>query len=106
MKVIFNKNPTEIGSIYSGQEEIYSKHLLELNKRCFEEKDVYIFREVLGKNLKLFQGGNDALISFLVNILTIINYAIDNDYKIRISSYNAGIDFLMAKKQYLGSVEK
>jgi hypothetical protein len=32
VKVIFNKNPTEIGNIYSGQEAIYSKHLLELNK--------------------------------------------------------------------------
>lgn len=44
VKVIFNKNPTEIKSIYSMQETIYSKHLLELNKQCFEEKDgIYYF---------------------------------------------------------------
>ena len=44
VKVIFTKNPTEISSVYSGQEAIYSKHLLELNKQCFEEKDgVYYF---------------------------------------------------------------
>lgn len=39
VKVIFSKNPTEISSFYSGQEAIYSKHLLELNKQCFEEKE-------------------------------------------------------------------
>ena len=39
VKVIFNKNKTEISSFYSGQEAIYSKHLLELNKQCFEEKE-------------------------------------------------------------------
>jgi hypothetical protein len=39
VKVIFNKNPSEIGNIYSGQEENYSKHLLEQNKKCFEQKD-------------------------------------------------------------------
>lgn len=39
VKVIFSKNPTEISSFYSGQEAIYSKHLLELNKLCFEEKE-------------------------------------------------------------------
>jgi hypothetical protein len=44
VKVIFTKNPTEITSVYSGQEAIYSKHLLELNKHCFEEKDgIYYF---------------------------------------------------------------
>lgn len=39
VNVIFNKNPTEISNFYSGQEAIYSRHLLELNKQCFEEKD-------------------------------------------------------------------
>jgi hypothetical protein len=39
VKVIFIKNPSEIGNIYSGQEENYSKHLLEQNKKCFEQKD-------------------------------------------------------------------
>lgn len=44
VKVIFTKNPTEISSVYSGQEAIYSKHLLELNKQCFEEKEgIYYF---------------------------------------------------------------
>lgn len=44
VKVIFNKNPTEIGNIYSGQEATYSKHLLEHNKHCFEQKDgIYFF---------------------------------------------------------------
>lgn len=44
VKVIFKNNPTEISNIYSGQEEIYSKHLLELNKQCFEEKEgIYYF---------------------------------------------------------------
>jgi hypothetical protein len=44
VKVIFIKNPSEISSIYSGQEAIYSKHLLELNKQCFEEKEgIYYF---------------------------------------------------------------
>lgn len=44
VKVIFTKNPTEISSVYSGQEAIYLKHLLELNKQCFEEKEgIYYF---------------------------------------------------------------
>lgn len=44
VKVIFNKNPAEIGSVYSGQEAIYSKHLLERNKQFFEQKEgIYYF---------------------------------------------------------------
>jgi hypothetical protein len=44
VKVIFNKNPTEISNVYSGQEAIYAKHLLEHNKQCFEEKQgIYYF---------------------------------------------------------------
>lgn len=39
VKVIFDNNPTEVKSIYNGQEVIYSKNLFELNKQCFEEKD-------------------------------------------------------------------
>jgi hypothetical protein len=39
VKVIFDKNPTDIKSNYIGQENKYSKHLIELNKKCFEEKD-------------------------------------------------------------------
>ncbi len=44
IKVIFDKNPTDIKNNYIGQEDIYSKHLIEQNKQCFEEKDgVYYF---------------------------------------------------------------
>lgn len=44
VKLIFDKNPTDIKSHYIGQEGIYSKHLLELNKDCFEEKNgTYFF---------------------------------------------------------------
>jgi hypothetical protein len=44
VKVIFNKNPSEIGNIYSDQEAIYSMHLLQRNKQCFEQKDgIYYF---------------------------------------------------------------
>jgi hypothetical protein len=39
VKLIFDMNPTDIRNHYIGQEGIYSKHLLELNKGCFEEKD-------------------------------------------------------------------
>ena len=56
VKVIFNKNPTEIGSIYSGQEAIYSKHLIELNKQCFEEKDgLYYFTKDTIKHIPTFK---------------------------------------------------
>ncbi|MBK9564532.1 MAG: hypothetical protein IPO37_04910 [Saprospiraceae bacterium] len=44
VKLIFNKNPSEIGKIYIGQEAIYTKDLLERNKQCFEEKNgIYYF---------------------------------------------------------------
>jgi hypothetical protein len=44
VKLIFDKNPTDIKSHYIGQERIYSNHLLELNKDCFDEKDgIYFF---------------------------------------------------------------
>jgi hypothetical protein len=56
VKVIFNKNPTEIGSIYSGQEAIYSKQLIELNKQCFEEKDgLYYFTKDTIKHIPTFK---------------------------------------------------
>jgi len=42
--VIFDKNPTDIKKRYEGQKELYSKHLFDLNKDCFEEKNnSYIF---------------------------------------------------------------
>jgi hypothetical protein len=43
VKVIFDENPTEIKSNYAGQMEAYSKHLLELNKECFEKKEGIIY---------------------------------------------------------------
>ena len=56
VKVIFNKNPTEIGNIYSGQEAIYSKRLIELNKQCFEEKDgLYYFTKDTIKHIPTFK---------------------------------------------------
>lgn len=44
VKVIFDKNPTDIGSKYKGQETLYAKQIIEQNKNCFEEKDgLYLF---------------------------------------------------------------
>lgn len=39
VKIIFDKNPTDIGSKYKGQEALYTKQIIERNKNCFEEKD-------------------------------------------------------------------
>jgi hypothetical protein len=56
VKVIFNKNPTEIGNVYSGQEAIYSKLLLERNKHCFEQKDgIYYFIKDTIKQIPSFK---------------------------------------------------
>jgi hypothetical protein len=44
VKTIYDKNPTDIKNNYTGQEENYGKHLIELNKNCFEENNgVYYF---------------------------------------------------------------
>jgi hypothetical protein len=60
VKVIFNKNPTDIGSIYSGQEAIYSKHLLERNKQCFEEKDgIYYFAKDTIRQIPSYKKNNE-----------------------------------------------
>lgn len=60
VKVIFNKNPTEIGSIYSGQEATYSKKLIELNKQCFEEKEgVYFFKNDTIKQIPSYKKNNE-----------------------------------------------
>lgn len=56
VKVIFNKNPTEIGSVYSAQEAIYSKQLLARNKQCFEQKDgIYYFIKDTIKQIPSFK---------------------------------------------------
>lgn len=56
VKVIFNKNPTEIGSVYSAQEAIYSKQLLARNKHCFEQKDgIYYFIKDTIKQIPSFK---------------------------------------------------
>jgi hypothetical protein len=39
VKLIFEKNPTDIKKHYENQIEIYSKKIIELNNNCFEEKD-------------------------------------------------------------------
>ncbi len=45
VKIIFEKNPSEIKSHYTGQESFYQEHILKLNKECFEEKDgTYYFK--------------------------------------------------------------
>lgn len=60
VKVIFTKNPTEIGSNYAGQEDIYSKHLLELNKKSFEEKEgVYLFTNDTIKQIPSYKRNNE-----------------------------------------------
>ena len=56
VKVIFDKNPTDIKSNYAGQEDIYSKHLIELNKQCFEEKDgLYYFTKDTIRHIPTFK---------------------------------------------------
>lgn len=49
VKIIFEKNPTEIKSKYSGQELLYSNKLLELNKNCFEGKngETYFIKDTI-----------------------------------------------------------
>lgn len=86
-------------------EELLKKHpipesLLPIFRDRFEEKDVYIYRNFLGKRLKLFQGGNDALISFLISLLNIIDYAINKNRKIIIMRCNTHMEFLVVKKAY------
>lgn len=56
VKVIFDKNPTEIGRVYSGQERIYSRQIIERNKQCFEQKDgIYYFTKDTIKNIPSFK---------------------------------------------------
>ena len=60
VKVIFSKNPTEISSFYSGQEEIYSKHLLELNRQCFEEKEgIFYFEKDTIRQIPSYKKNNE-----------------------------------------------
>ncbi len=56
VKVIFDLNLSLIGDIYDGQEEIYSKQLIELNKNCFEEKKgVYYFTKDTLKEIPTYK---------------------------------------------------
>lgn len=42
--LIFKTNPNDIKKIYTGQEEIYGKVLIEKNKDCFQDRDgIYYF---------------------------------------------------------------
>lgn len=60
VKVIFNENPTDIGSIYSGQETIYSKHLIKLNKQCFEEKEgIFYFAKDTIRQIPSYKKNNE-----------------------------------------------
>ncbi len=43
VKIIFEKNPTDIKKHYENQLELYSKKITEQNKNCFEEKDSVIY---------------------------------------------------------------
>lgn len=49
VKIIFNMNPSDIKSHYDGQDSIYSKHLFDLNKDCFENREgiLYFSRDTL-----------------------------------------------------------
>lgn len=60
VKVIYSKNPTEISTIYSDQETNYSKHLLNLNKQCFEEKDgIFYFVKDTIRQIPSYKKNND-----------------------------------------------
>ncbi|WP_416438007.1 hypothetical protein [Phnomibacter sp. MR] len=41
VKIIFEKNPKDIGSTYREQEVLYAKQIIDRNKNCFEEKEGY-----------------------------------------------------------------
>ncbi len=49
VEIIFKINPTDIKKYYNEQKEIYSKHLHEINKDCFEYKDgiLYFVKDTL-----------------------------------------------------------
>ncbi len=56
VKVIFEKNPTDIANSYKGQEVIYAKQIIELNKTCFEEKDgVFLFAKDTLRHIPSFK---------------------------------------------------
>lgn len=58
VKVIFNKNPTEIRNYYTGQEKNYYKQLIEKNKDCFENIDgVIYFKKDTIRNIPSFKKG-------------------------------------------------
>lgn len=55
VKVIFDKNPTEIKNFYNSQENIYSKYLTDRNKECFEKKDgIFYFTKDTIRNIPSF----------------------------------------------------
>lgn len=58
VKVIFDKNPTEIRNYYTGQEKNYYKQLIEKNKDCFENIDgVIYFKKDTIRNIPSFKKG-------------------------------------------------
>ena len=59
VRIIFEKNPTDIKKHYENQIDLYSKKIIELNKNCFVEKDgnnFYIQDTI--KNIPSFKSNN------------------------------------------------
>jgi len=59
VKIIFEKNPTDIKKHYENQIDLYSKKIIELNKNCFEEKDGNnYYKQDTIKNIPSFKSDN------------------------------------------------
>lgn len=59
VKIIFEKNPTDIKKHYENQIDLYSKKIIELNKNCFEEKNGNnYYKQDTIKNIPSFKSEN------------------------------------------------
>ena len=56
VKIIFEKNPTDIKKHYENNVELYSRELVKINKDCFEEKEnkIYYIKDSI-KNIPAFK---------------------------------------------------
>lgn len=56
VKIIFDKNPTDIKKHYENNIELYSRELVQINKECFEEKEnkTYYVKDTI-KNIPAFK---------------------------------------------------
>ena len=56
VKIIFEKNPTDIKKHYENNIELYSRQLVKINKDCFEEKEnkIYYIKDTI-KNIPAFK---------------------------------------------------